>query len=488
MKTPISIFLLMISAALMAQPVFNLNYEVIQPFRPVNSITRLEKGSQIKISSVPIQNSGTSSTNIYVAESGGEKFLLRQEHLKNLRLLDNKLTTDQLWQLAIMDSRFPSSFLKEGLKKTERAALNEENRMLISNLSNNGCFFNDPYITDYLRRLLCQISGPGLRDGRPAAMNVLVIFDPWPRSYSFSNGTILLSTGLFSTLSSEEEMISVLTREVAHIVMDHQFENYSHIEYNTFGPEFWYEYYQDLAIPGNILANLRYDLYTGYSQTTPATPEKLGLPSPVTEKLGLKYTDEQNKSASIAAKRILKHLGIDTLALTSADTRIVNFFSGQFSQSTSLLPETGDPSWLKLPFYDLNYIRELSMISTLSASYFLKSGYYSAADLMVTRNIVTGVATEDDYLIKAELIARLQDSPESTARALKYLEMAETVQVNPRYYLPRLKALAYLRLNQTEEAIAELKKYLSALKTIQPDDELLNEMEWVRGVLFKLGG
>ena len=71
--------------------------------------------------------------------------------------------------------------------------------------------------------------------------------------------------------------------------------------------------------------------------------------------------------------------------------------------------------------------------------------------------------------------------PDADSVALNYLSKAEDLNVNPVLTLCKQKALVLLRLKRNEEAVLELKKYISLLH----EDENPQEIAWAKNILFK---
>ena len=43
--------------------------------------------------------------------------------------------------------------------------------------------------------------------------------------YMYSNGTMVIHTGLLSALHTEDELVAILSHEIAHFVLDHSVQN-----------------------------------------------------------------------------------------------------------------------------------------------------------------------------------------------------------------------------------------------------------------------
>ena len=91
-------------------------------------------------------------------------------------------------------------------------------------------FYVDPELEDYLYQLINQIRPKAFPVQQKIHLNIKVFKSAIPETFSFANGTILISTGMLSLLHSEDELMAILAREIAHLTLDHNVETYTSMQ------------------------------------------------------------------------------------------------------------------------------------------------------------------------------------------------------------------------------------------------------------------
>lgn len=79
---------------------------------------------------------------------------------------------------------------------------------------------------DYLQRQLLAVQPHPMMPGRPGAFRLRVLSTTTPNALALNDGTILVTTGLLTTLRTEAQLRAVLAHEVAHVVFDHALDGY----------------------------------------------------------------------------------------------------------------------------------------------------------------------------------------------------------------------------------------------------------------------
>src|SRR5437868_1114867 len=77
--------------------------------------------------------------------------------------------------------------------------------------------YDNPWIQDYVNRVGQRLVPEG--SGKFYAFRVT--YEPIPKSYTLSTGTVLISSGMISMLDSEAQLAYVLAHEIAHVHKDH---------------------------------------------------------------------------------------------------------------------------------------------------------------------------------------------------------------------------------------------------------------------------
>jgi predicted Zn-dependent protease len=331
--------------------------------------------------------------------------------------------------------------------------------------------------------------------------------NPNANASTYPNGTIVINTGLLSTLHTEDELVACLAHEVAHFVLDHHI-----ININT-------EIKRQKAAAAaaafaTVVAAVAEGAATYYSNgyympgaVTAATAiGATAIANEIVTSLGMEYTQQQEFEADRYALQVVKFLGYDTTALASALTRLEHIMINERSNSMYLSSEShpalvdrinaAGKANLKR---DINYERMVSFAITNSAYTKMDYRRFREAMVGVSQNIENNVATADDYLIKANCLLALKNDVSSNIEVLNLINKAKELQPN-NINIHKAEILAELRLNNLASACEKLNTYSSYLDIM--DEELpmikneelwkvryyftMHEREWVEKMLIKL--
>ena len=113
----------------------------------------------------------------------------------------------------------------KGVQESLRSEMEEEALDFINKQKTYGLEFNDPYLESYIYSLISKIAPKTLIDSRPGNVNLLILENPSMNASMYSNGTLVINTGLLSALHSEDELVAVLAHEIAHFILDHSVQN-----------------------------------------------------------------------------------------------------------------------------------------------------------------------------------------------------------------------------------------------------------------------
>ncbi len=105
-----------------------------------------------------------------------------------------------------------------------REELYQEASEIMDYYKRNGLLYEDPFLEDYLQRLLLDVCPGSMPPGRPGSLSIWVLRDSSPNAFALPNGTIVLNAGLISNLRTADELRAVIAHEVAHIFLDHSVE------------------------------------------------------------------------------------------------------------------------------------------------------------------------------------------------------------------------------------------------------------------------
>ena len=129
------------------------------------------------------------------------------------------------WEYKALQNDIYEKIWDKGYQYDIRQDLNDEATEYIKNLNSSNLFYEDPYTEDYVNGLFASVIYNNFNDKRLGTLNVYILKSPAPDSFILPNGSLVLSTGLLSTLDSEEELTAIMASEVSHFVLDHAIIN-----------------------------------------------------------------------------------------------------------------------------------------------------------------------------------------------------------------------------------------------------------------------
>jgi hypothetical protein len=315
------------------------------------------------------------------------------------------------------------------------------------------------------------------------------------------NGSMMITTGLLSTVLTEDELMGVLAHEVAHFVLDHQVMNYNNAMKLKQRAEFWSAFSTAIAATTEMYIASKNPHYVPGAITMTTALTSIALSQEVAQRLGLEYSKDQEIAADLAARSILRCLHYNDVGLSVALARIQEFHrltgnyqalsgDGTHPSLNSRISSLGEPHNIE------QYFDSTSFINTFTAQQSLISAHYQHAEKLVTRNIDMGTATGVDYVIKAMIMRMSADTKESNEKALVYLQTAKGEKVDLPMDVYKEEALVLLRLGRKADAKAALQAYLKGLTDIMVDNEIKQiknynktldeETQWVRSMIYKV--
>jgi beta-barrel assembly-enhancing protease len=469
---------------------------------------KLNSGEEIMFLSVGLDPNTISSIS-YIVAYDGNQYQLPERFLDNLDF-SNQSSISEAWNAFLITSDFYKNIFERGYQYDLRQDLEYESLDFINGLIENNYIYREPYLEDYLQSILLKVHSCHLSDNRPGNLNILIVKNEIPNAYSLPNGTIILTTGVLSVINSEEELAGILIHEIAHFVLDHQIININLQQARQKRAEFWAGFATVLAAASEAYIATKYDVYTGGALTLSTSAISYSIAEQVIERMGNVYTQEQEKKADEAAYQLLQFLNISPDAYASALfkigvqlTKTGNYYTLSNSSSHPALYTRikGDKYKDENLFYSDDYHKKISLLASFNAALEYNSNHFLAAEKIIDRNIHNGVATEEDYILKAKLIRSQFNSTEKNKEALQYLEIAEGLNIVPVNSLYKEKGIVLLRLNRNEDAVLAFKNYLELLQSGQENldqiksskywdywaEHISIEKDWTKTMIFKAG-
>jgi len=416
-------------------------------------------------------------------------------------------SVNKIWDKYLLLGGTYENLLLKGYQLNLRNELIHESNQYINSLENSNRFYRDEYLEDYLYVLINKIYSGVFSDNRQSEIYIKILEDRESNAFSLPNGCIIVSTGLLSTIQSEDELVGVLAHELAHFVLDHHIMNYNKEIDRKKRAEFWSTFATTLAAGIDAYQTINNKNHIPGVLTASTFMASSIVSDEIIKQLGIKYNKEQETEADNLSKDILTILKYNKLGLSSALSRIRDSFLKEgnyssltggnthpsFTQRIFSLGEPGANDTFVQSAYNIKVSSVNSYNAWIDLWYFHR---YKKADELVSRNINSGVATEIDYLIKAVIKRRTINTKESNEDVLRLLNKAKEINVANYIIIHREEALAYLRLNMKNEAkksfesylisLSELKKNYQTMEDKDSINQIQDEIVWVKNMIFKL--
>lgn len=416
-------------------------------------------------------------------------------------------TIQDLWDDLII-SNVLVMLQKKGPQINLREEMEENALDYIAKLKYYNQEFNDPYLENYLYSLVAKIAPATLVDSRPGNVNIIIFEDDMQNAFTFSNGTIVITTGLLASLHTEDELVAILSHEIAHFVLDHSIDNVNAQIKRQKKAEFWAGLATVLTAVGEVAVASKNEYYVPGAATYAMAQMSLDIANQIIDYLGIRYNQDQEFEADEVAKKVLKLLNYDPNALATALSRIRDSYDEErshaayFNSAThpsinSRIDKSGEPS--KRSSAEFEKLISFAVTSAAISKY--NKRRFRQVMPLVEQNIKNGVATADDYILKANCLLALKNDPASNSEAMQSIMIAKELSPN-NINLYKSEIIATLRLKQKAAAQQQLQNYIIkledmelSLKDIQNEDIwrasrsfISEESSWASKMLIKLKG
>lgn len=471
----------------------------------INSV--IEKGEILSATGLLYNyNEGFPSVILEVKNKDGISKSFETKKMNLIKFIEIN-NVDNVWDKRLITSGTYINLLTKGIQYDLRNELDNNALEYLHILNANDRIFSDEYFEDYLYTLINKIHSGILRDQRPGNIFIKIIKDPEPNAFALPNGCILLSTGLLSTIQSEDELIGILAHEVAHFVLDHHILNFNKETDRKKRAEFWASFATVISAGADAYLSINNKNHIPGILTASTAILASAFSEEITNRLGAEYSQTQEIEADLVSKEILEVLKYDKLALSAALLRIKNYCimtGNYFALSGSRTHPSLDYRIDILgqinsldDFVQSNYLKKVSFVNSYNA--WIELWYFShhkAAYDLSSRNIENGIATESDYIVKAVVLRRMFNSKESNELVISTLNKAKTLNVTPYIVLNKEEGITFLRLNKKAEARQAFQTYLNRLIELKERNEiselknhneaLENEIQWAKKMIFKV--
>ncbi|NNF02443.1 MAG: M48 family metalloprotease [Bacteroidia bacterium] len=466
------------------------NIKTIRPF-----FEAIDKGTKLKL--IEIGAFGSDDAAKVIVD--GKTYLILLKHIVRIEFQVNSIK--EFWQLKALESGTYKNILNNGLQLDKRYNVHQEVLEYRNYLNRYGLFFEDAFLESHIQSLVFDIFPTSLDDGRKAFLTVKIVKDDSPNAFIYADGSMFITTKLLSMLRSEEELYAILAHEISHFVLDHSIVNVNKQEKREKRAKFWSAFATGMAAIADGYLAAKVDNYSFGPLTLATATISFGLSSQIVERLGAKYSQEQELESDKCAEDLLSFKSKDPAALSSALKRIEHYFV-ESGNHQALLGEGSHPT-LKERIKEIGQAKNfeetrfdvlISLINSFNIQKELEAMNYKDCIDLVQRNIKADVATQNDYLALAISTIYLNSNEDSNLRALQYLSEAKTKELDPVLGINKYEAIAQFRLNQRNEAKASLERYKAVLKEEIAIEDLwqakkkflIQEISWTDKMIDKL--
>ncbi|MDQ2178076.1 M48 family metalloprotease [Marinifilum sp. D714] len=377
-----------------------------------------------------------------------------------------------------------------------RKILHDAAQEYLIQLEQQNAFYIDPELEDYLYQLINQIHPKDFPAQQKINLNIKVIKSAIPETFSFANGTIITSTGMLSLLQSEDELMAILAREIAHLTLDHNVKTYTATQTKkTISAIIGASVY--VASTANRLDKGDSYWEADYLGSFMGASSEL-LSYGILSALGVGYNRSRIYEADEIAQEWMMKNNRNVHALAQVIRRL-QFFEAQSRGTINELSENRfflknrfenilnkkkyhlKPTGIKMTILDKDYDTYISDCLKTNAKLLVANEYYTEALPLLNRSIQSHWTEGETYLLKAVALRHTNYSEEDNQNILTILDKAENNAVADLPWVWSERALIHLRLNEKKKALDALIRYEEYFAQEQSEN-----MFWARRMIAKL--
>ena len=408
------------------------------------------------------------------------------------------------WLSEQVNSGLVTYYESKGLQETMRKEMENEANTYLDELERANMIYEDAAMEDYVHCLMLSMIPKEFIADRYGMPYVRILKSPNPDIVMLSNNCMLVSSGLLTLLDTEDELFSMLAREMAHYVLDHAVITVNKNISRANRAAFWGAV-ADVATTAieAALYNKFENYIPGAAFTTNDIVQVL-VNHDIYNRMGLNYSKQQEKESDNTAIQFMQFMKKDPTALVSAQNKILQYYEeikdksvlekyGIYSSLEDRLEKLQKDYPLKETTKDPIYLKRTSGLVSFSASMMEYNRDYMQAMKLAQKNIDNKMACADDYVVMAKCIMKQSNTAESNRESKELLEKAESMSEFPDVNISKQKILLLLRDNKQKDAVTEVNQYIKLLNDIHQaphseDDEqwLAKEYHWANTLLKQL--
>lgn len=312
---------------------------------------------------------------------------------------------------------------------------------------NNDILFEDELLYDYIQQLLLKIHPTNLIKPKKQYLTPLIIKSNERDNFTFDNGFIVLTTGLIASLKSEEELIKLLSRNIARVVLE---PNMAIIK---------------KEIKAKQLADFFATLTTVVSSVAMINSNyKNGTNYHLDDAVGL------GLSVHFLSKSISGNIGANYFTKFDAKAKDI---TREYLQQTNL-KAIDDDAFTKKIANTISY--------TAWQQYHAKN--YNASLLLAKRLEQSNVALDLDYLLLSKLYRAMSSDEQKMKEALAFIKKAKEISDDDYVEFHKEEGIIYLRLNQKNKAMDCFINYKTGLLELEKQGtDISKELDYVNQIL-----
>ena len=376
-----------------------------------------------------------------------------------------------------------------------RSEIDHQSARMLLEMERQHQFLFDPYLDDYLTQLLRKVVGPSPIAGRPGTLNIRILKSSEANALALDDGTILIHSGILSLIRSEPELLGVLAHEVAHVVLDHNLQNYTSAK----SAEAFANFMGVVgAVAGTVIASKSSERLSAPEIAAVGAGSGIivsALTRTALDIIGASYSRSQEEEADLAAVQFLKAVGLNQEEYGDLLLRLglhnkaqgISQSASLFDSHPSILSRLEEIEYTKTEpaqKSDLNYDRSVVECLSYSAALDIRENKYEEAAKILDRAIQSGWATEESYFLKAVALRHLSYDPQSSKDALAMLDIATQRKATDLRWTNSERGLLYLRLGDIVKALNGFEAYLADLSKLDPVT-VQEEVVWAKKMIAK---
>lgn len=373
--------------------------------------------------------------------------------------------------------------------RRELSTLTDDYQMAIGKDSG---FWTTLHVDDYLQRQLKTVQPNPMMPGRPGAFRLRVLSTTTPNALALNDGTILVTTGLLTTLETEAQVQAILAHEVAHIVLDHALATYRAGKKRS----------RARKLLGSIISGVTSVVSPGFGRRGSLESTVYGLSTDAATRYldrdfiaaaGLSYNRPQEDAANRLAREWLQTHDRSPEALPTALQALHQAGTyGSVSHAASFIdnhpytpergaeagegtdPDAGAPAVPPAPATttDSVYDAKLAAVFEHEAEMHLASRRFHGARTVLDRALRTSWTTPETFLFQAIAVRNTTTGSDGIADALVLLNKAEAATTTPDPRIEAERALLRIRqgnVSQARQHLSRCREQIDGLREASPN-------------------